>query len=292
MQKQMVAPREHLQPLVKEEPSSWSMVIITGISSACFWLATLVTGLTGHGIAFYYAILASITMLSPCLQISRTLFAKRIERKRQAAAWGDQRLLAASQPTPTTQTLTLPFTMRMRPRWGLLIAFAAFASLMMGVCWSALFIFNSPTWTSLAEHAPVLFWSLVAGSVLVGPVLSFIMGYSAARQQVTLTEHGIIQVGIFDRPKSIPWSQVRLFAVRPIPVLFRKPSSQPPIAFEVASADETLQWSWALNKGVFHILFSGRPAGTAAEYEQQMRAMLAVIQERTHLPLYDLRKQF
>jgi hypothetical protein len=74
--------------------------------------------------------------------------------------------------------------------------------------------------------------------MLLVPILCFIMGYSAARQQITLTEHGIMQVGIGVRLKSIPWNQVRLFAVRPVP--FRS-SLNPSLVFEVASADEALQ---------------------------------------------------
>ena len=291
MQEPVIAPREQLQPLVKKYLSNWKMVILLGVSCAFIWFAVVMGLFVGHGsgMVFSYMIVALFATLNTCLQISKARFTTRLEHKRQAAAWGDRLLLADWQPAPTAQTLPLPFTMRMRPRWGKLVAVVAILPLLAAACWSIFFVFAFQAATSLVEHAPVVFWSLVISTMLMLPLPVFVAFSLAVRQQITLTEHGIMQVGLLARTKSLPWSQIRLFAV--LPVLFsEKSSNQSPVFFEVASADETLQWSWAQSSGIVRDFFFARSVDAPADHEQQLRAMLAVIQARTHLPLYDLRK--
>ncbi|HZR44736.1 MAG TPA: hypothetical protein VFB12_31785 [Ktedonobacteraceae bacterium] len=288
MQEPMVAQREQRHPLVKVQfdQSAWMIVSLSAMGSAIFWFIAVVGLFIRHGseMDLYYVLLATTTTLVTYLHSIRTRFTMRLEHKRQAAAWGDRRLLANSQPVPTAQTLTLPFTMPMRPRWGKLVSML----LMVTASLFLLIVLAPHAMIMGVEHSPVLFWFLIGVFVLLLSSLFFTF-YSTARQQITLTEHGIIQVGILARPKSIPWSQIRLFAVVPVP-FSRRSSNQSPVSFEVASADESIQWFWAQSSGTFNILFFARPAVSPADYEQQMRGMLAVIQQRTHLPLVDLRK--
>lgn len=287
MQQQIVAPREQRPPLVKEQVDQSLLmmaVIVTGAGSLMLWAAAAICLLAGNGWPLVPAI---VLTLSFYVQIRAVRFRKRLEQKRQVAAWGEPRLLADEQPAPTAQMLPLPFTMRMRPHWSRLMAVSSGVLLLSAVYWALFFVFAPASSTVLAQHSPVFFWLLVAGSMLIWPIVFFATAYKIARQQVTLTEHGIIQVGVGKDIKSVSWSQIRLFAIVPAPL---RRASSPSLSFEVASADETIQWSWVRSSGISRLFFFARPVVSPSEYEQQMRAMLAMIQARTQLPLVDLRK--
>ena len=126
MQEPMVVQREQRQPLVKVQfdQSAWMIVILSAMGSAISWFIAVVGLFVGHGseMVFYYVLLAIINTLYTCLHLINARFARHLEQKRQAAAWGNQHLLADWQPGPMAQTLTLPFTMPMRPRWGKLVS--------------------------------------------------------------------------------------------------------------------------------------------------------------------------
>lgn len=107
-------------------------------------------------------------------------------------------------------------------------------------------------------------------------------------QRINLSE---LSQSIKERYQNFIVNQATLFAIHPrSPFHANEQPDQRPVRFELTTAEEIMRWSWWPGKGVSFFSLT-RPAGSPAEYEQQMRAMLALIQERTHLPLYDLRKQ-
>jgi hypothetical protein len=73
---------------------------------------------------------------------------------------------------------------------------------------------------------------------------------------------------------------VHLFAVS-------SPANQ--VTFELASMNEQIQWKWLYVKGFS--LSSAKPVASYAEYEQQMYGIVALVEAKTGLPLYDLRKK-
>jgi hypothetical protein len=288
MQKQMFHPRKQPYPsIVKAYPRSklfQLMVIFWGFISALGWLTLIFFLFAEHGsflIPFILSLSSIFTVLL-CMSAIIDHSWECCEENRQAAVQGDQRLLADEQPVPDAQTLPLPTTIGMRPSWGRVIVFIA--------CWLFVGLLMS-YWKSWVLGT----FSLISVLVTVSPWLIFAVYflavyYARTRKQITLTEHGITLAGISPKIRSIPWSEVRLFAISPVGTSFsgKEQSLPPPVIFEVASEHEMIQWHWLRGRGAFLL---ANPLVPLAEYEQQMNGILAVIKVKTGLPLYDLRKE-
>jgi hypothetical protein len=216
-----------------------------------------------------------------CTSIISLRSRKRIEQKRQAAAQGDQRLLADIQPMPNAQALPLPLTIRKRPRWSLVIGLPVGLVLLflsMPIAFFAM-IYSSPALAQKFAQETIYVFVLIS-IMLLFAISIFVTMYIDARKQITLTEHGIMQTGIYPKIQNIPWSEARLFAVS---------SFDAQVAFELASTHEQIRWTWLYTQGFS--LSSAKPAASHAEYEWQMHGILALVKAKTGLPLYDLRKK-
>jgi hypothetical protein len=217
---------------------------------------------------------------------------KRLEQRRQAAARGDQRLLADEQPAADTHAYTLPLTIRQRPRLAsfAILAVCTFVSCLVGGSLSLLFftrMMPSPHHTS---SSPLFTFILIGILALLGlaTALAFsIIMYTKVRQQITLTEDGLMQVGLSSKVRSIPWSEARLFAILSIYGAKKYPS---PALFELSSGNEIIRWNW-LRKNSMSMWYFANSRVDTAEYERQMRSALSIIAAKTGLPLYDLRKE-
>jgi hypothetical protein len=219
---------------------------------------------------------------------------KRFDQKRQAAAQGDQSLLATEQPVPDAQAVSLPLTIRMRSNRRLLITMTItlFASLLIPFIIGLVFGLQArvtPPPTHPAHVGILLIilgvWALI--SLLVVGIMYAIL-YIKAREQVTLTDYGILVSGITPRLQSIPWSEARLFAIAN-PSNFKYFKDRQPMILEVASEHNLVRWTWLPLKS-FRSGFAV-PVLPPEEYDQQMRGVLSVIAAKTGLPLYDLRKK-
>lgn len=294
MQEPLLAPREQAQPRVKGSPNAYDpfLMRILPIGGFCafYWFMEAMALLSTHYITFYYFLPALFFTGLLCLNTSNFFMLKQLEYKRQAAGLAEPRLLADAQPQLSTQPISLPLTIYAHPRRSRVIKVALGAIVLIPGYWSlaALPALSIPL-TRMPFYLP-----LMTGLALLIAVSAFVIylmiSLRRTRARIVLTEQGISQYSIFGRSSTIRWQEVRLFAIHPHS-LFRSSEhpDQRPMRFEVASAYEIFRWSWPSEKGT-PFLSGTRPAESAAEDVQQMYAMLAVIQQQTGLPLYDLRK--
>ena len=237
-----------------------------------------------------YIFLIACALISWPLSIFTSLkqehFWKRLEQRRQEAAAGDQSLLAAHQPVPNAQALSLPLTIRQRPNWFSLLLLPG---IMLIVTAIALPIMLNILPRSVG-HRPVpslfmpIFIGIAVALILIYCVVIFAILYNKSRKQLTLTEHGLI-IPSFRKAHSISWQEARLFAIDGI---FGAKSYPHPAIFEVSSARDIVRWGWVRPNSV-KVIFFAKPTVPTEDYNQQMEAVLSLIAGRTGLPLYDLR---
>ncbi|MDQ2888404.1 MAG: hypothetical protein M3Y39_20255 [Chloroflexota bacterium] len=66
------------------------------------------------------------------------------------------------------------------------------------------------------DWPPTLVFGIMGILSLLGLVATIgfaVLMYTRVRQQITLTEDGLMQVGLSSKVRSIPWSEARLFAI-------------------------------------------------------------------------------
>lgn len=213
---------------------------------------------------------------------------KRLEQRRQAAARGDMSWLVADQPYPDAFALSLPVTIKQRVSRSVLLLFGVALLVAVVVIIALLLIFSSQllpfhhlSITALIVIAAIVFFIvIVCFSVFWGII------YAKARQQLTVTESGLIVVG-FGQVHSVSWGEARLFAIDGIPGARRYPH---PALFELSSANDIVRWNW-WRRSSLKLVFAAQPMLPQEEYDQQMRALLSLIAARTSLPLHDLREK-
>jgi hypothetical protein len=233
-------------------------------------------------------------------------FWERLERRRQMAAGGDQKLLASEQPRPDANALPLPTvlgqsspvtsdsslltTVVQRPNWNIFLVIFGVAFLTVIIFAVIIFLFLPTLLPPLPHHRALpLAFVFIAVAVFVVLMLlycSILFGvmYFKARQHLTVTEHGLIMLG-FRKVHSVSWQEAKLFAIDGIFGARRYPH---PSIFELSSANDIIRWTW-MRRSSFRVLFYSQPVLSEEDYNRQMQSLLSFIAARTGLPLYDLR---
>lgn len=296
------------QPLVKPDPQleklnknnqrfKWSIILVA-CGTVLMAASAIFSFWDKHALAIFLPDLFIMLFSGVSLVSSRLLtknvsnYWKRLEQRRQAAARGDQRLLADEQPVADAHAYPLPLTIRQRPRmasFAILVA-CTLVSCLVGGGIAILFLTRmqpSPHHTSLSPLFTFVFIGIFALLGLAMALVVPIVLYTKVRQQITLTEDGLIQVGLSPKVRSIPWSEARLLAILSIYGAKKYPS---PALFELSSGNEIIRWNW-LRKNSMSMWYFANSRADAAEYERQMRSALSIIAAKTGLPLYDLRKE-
>lgn len=246
---------------------------------------------------FYCIFILILAILMFALLRYQKRWFQRLELRRQAAARGDTNLLADPQPMSDAYAVPLPVTIKAVPRssrstvvlgfvFGVIIAF------IVGVI--AFLIVLSQYRVVRAGHPPVLHIGIlplavitVCAAIIILVVLIVALRRNMYNQQITFTEHGLMQLGPSSQVYSIPWRDARLFARDAPPGIVQITNRLLPSTFQIASENEVVQWYWVHNSKRYK-----PPFGLSqAEYNQQMQGLLSLITARTGLPLYDLRKQ-
>ena len=294
-------------PLVKPEPIvkklgkrnringkiSLVLLVILFIGLVCMAIGSFLDKKLFMLIPFYLFILiinGGSTLYSRFFTGKVQRYWQQTEQRRQAAARGDQRLLADVQPQPDAHALTLPITIRQSPRISsfVLLLSTLFLAILIGGISGLLIITHalplSGHLTSLSVY--IMLGVIVLFVLVLGGLFSFFM-YSRVRQQITLTESGLVQAGISSKVRSIPWSEARLFAE--IGIYGAKKYPYPAI-FELASEHEIIRWNW-IRKNSLKVWYFANSKATPEEYERQMQGVLAIVAAKTGLPLYDLREE-
>jgi hypothetical protein len=222
------------------------------------------------------------------LIIPQKIFYKRLERRRQAAARGDHSLLATEQPVLDTTAFPLPITIGQRLRWSTLLISSGVIWLVILIVTIALIVFLLPSLPDYQSLIPsFVFIALGASAIMTllieGPILTVF--YIKAREQITVTEYGLIKVGLLRKVHSVSWEEARLFAIDGVYGSMKYPH---PILYELSSARDVVRWGW-MRRNSMRVVFFAQPAGSVEAYERQMQGLLSLIAARTGLPLYDLR---
>ena len=266
-------------------------VIGWGVIIACFLLASkFSSSSTLNSFIPLYIFVFACGLFSWPLSIFTTIkqehFWKRLEQRRQEAAAGEQSLLAAQQPVPNAQALSLPLTIRQRPNWFSLLLLPGIMIVLSAILLPIMFSLLPRTIAHRQVPSLVIpiFIGIAVALILIYCVVIFAILYYKSRKQLTITEHGLIIPG-FRKAHSISWQEARLFAIDGI---YGAKSYQHPSIFEVSSARDIVRWGWIRSNSV-KVIFFAKPTVPAADYNQQMEAVLALIAGRTGLPLYDLR---
>ena len=223
---------------------------------------------------------------------------QRLELRRQAAARGDANLLADPQPMSDAYAVPLPVTIKAVPRSSRSTVALSFV---LGVSIAFIFIVGAIAFIIVssqyrvvgAGHPSVLHTSIlplaaiIVCATVILVVLIVVLRRTVYNQQITFTEHGLMQIGPSSQVYSIPWRDARLFARDAPPGIVQITNRLLPSTFQIASENEVVQWHWVHNSKRYK-----PPFGLSqAEYNQQMQGLLSLITVRTGLPLYDLRKQ-
>jgi MFS family permease len=231
------------------------------------------------------------SILTIIINMKQIRFWKRLEQRRQAAAKADHSLLAAEQPVPDAIALPLPTTIGQRPKWVTFLLIPGIMLLIMLIAVIAFVVFLPHLLPPLPHHRalPHNFLFIVVGisAILIFLYCGLIFGilYAKVRQQLTVTEHGLIMVGLLPKVHSVSWQEARLFAINGMYGAKKYPY---PSIYELSSANDVIRWSW-MRRNSARALFFAQPTLPTEEYEKQMQALLSLIAARSGLPLYDLR---
>ena len=209
------------------------------------------------------------------------------------AAAGNKRLVADEQPAPNLHALTPPLTIGQRPKRS---TFLIFFGIMFGSMVAALIVVLAviphllPPSPNHHPLPPAFYWILI-GVMLFFMLLYcgiiFAVFYAKVRQQVTITQDGLIKMGMFHKTHSVPWRDARLFAINGVYGSF---GYKQPVVYELSSENDIIRWGW-MRRNNARVMFLARPTVSPEEYERQMQGLLSMIAAKTNLPLYDLRKK-
>ncbi len=264
----------------------------------------------GSFLSFYGIFFCAYLVFTLFYAIRLVKFWERLERRRQMAAGGDQRLLAAEQPRPDANALPLPTvlgqpspvtsdfsqpttvvtTVVQRPNWTIFLVIFGVVFLAI-IIFAVVFLLFFPTLFPPLPHHRALPSAFVFIAVAVFVVLMLLycgllfgVMYFRARQHLIVTETGLIMFG-FRTVHSVSWQEAKLFAIDGIFGARRYPH---PSIFELSSANAIVRWSW-LRRSNLKVLFIAQPLLSEEDYNRQMQSLLSLIAARTGLPLYDLR---
>jgi membrane protein YdbS with pleckstrin-like domain len=204
---------------------------------------------------------------------------RRVNKRRTRALQGDQSLLAASQPVPDQNALSLPTTIQFRLRRGYSMAMLGIISVVVLV-----WIYSS-NGSPFSLTPPVLAsrLAIALGQFLIVTVVITVVIYLERRIQMEydleVNELGLSVIHGNVRT-AVNWSEARLFAVNDP----KKPKR--PKVYELATSETVARWMWLPPGRTF---FSAlEPTLPLEEYHHKMQAVLQLIEAKTHLPLYDI----
>ena len=206
---------------------------------------------------------------------------KRLDQRRERALQGDSSL-AAEQPLPDPNLLPIPTTIKLDQSrravvfLGLVIAFAAFIPIIVGIV-----IGSGQSHHRPGNGALLLTVLIILGGAVVILLVALVLIFFLMRNQLIFTivvdERGLSSTyqGI---TSSINWSDARLFAV----LNPEKPSAMR--FYELSNEHTVVRWVNMPTRA----LFQRKENMARAEYRRKVQVLLSFIVARTGLPLYDL----
>ncbi|HVB73391.1 MAG TPA: hypothetical protein VNE38_07510 [Ktedonobacteraceae bacterium] len=216
---------------------------------------------------YFLAIEACILGASYCVLRGgwRLLWLIRLELRRSAVLNEEDRM-SYFPPTNPTSSETIPSEVKVRLKL-LSLALAILAWFIPWLPWL-------PPPTSI-NWAIFLFGTW-------GIAFPIFYAYLIWQPTIKITERGLKRY-VIKMAKTTEWSKACLFICYRLPTLIGKP---PVIYYELSSQTSRITWIEIVN--VRSIFVPWRPALPDEQYQRQMRALTALVTEKTGLPLYDL----
>ncbi len=227
--------------------------------------------------------------------IKRVRYQERLEQRRQAAARGDHNLLAPEQPLQDATALPLPITLGRYHKGKMYIRLLTINLLLLLILSIPLYIVLPHLFPPGSSLSPQAFTVIILGSfvslVLLLFGLSFGMLYAREREQLTVTEHGLMKLGLWGKVQSMSWQEARLFAIDGMYGLKKtgRLASRIPSRYELSSANDIIRWGPLPDTNI-QAFVSGETASPLPVQGNYMQALLSLIAAKTGLPLYDLRE--
>lgn len=239
-----------------------------------FLLVVLVfTGLAAHQNLLLTLLLLLLVLFSFGFSLLRS---QRVygNRRRLRALQRDHSLLAAWQPVPDENALSLPTTLQLRPRRRYFLAMAGIVAIIVAIIPYLNVSPFSLTLPALAIRLAIALVTFLLCATIMPPISRPRLQYD-----LELNEHGL-SVTYNQVRTAVNWREARLFAVND-PKNPRRPK-----VYELASSDTVARWMWLPPRLPFFSVY--QPTLPLEEYQQQMQAVLQLIEAKTHLPLYDI----
>ncbi len=256
--------------MMKNDPQRKGLMLLALISGIVLLFGLVVLGLQ----------VFTLILLFVMVWFGFLLFRlRRVDQRRTRALQGDQSLLAAEQPVPDENALSLPTTLQFRLRRRYSMAMLGLISVVV------LVLIYSTNGSPFSLTIPVLAISLAIalGTFLIKLFFPTVILYLTLRSRMEydleVNEHGL-SVTYTKVRTAVNWSDARLFAVNDP----KKPKR--PKVYELATRDTVARWMWLPPGRTF---FSAlKPPLPLEEYHQKMQAVLQLIEAKTLLPLYDI----
>ncbi len=227
-----------------------------------------------------YAFIVVVNVCNLVMNIARERYWKRIEQRRFAIIQGDQTLLAAEQPRLNVALMRLPLTIKLRYTKEFLLLLTGIIVL-MALCVAGTFSLSGPWF--FTSNALLFFLMMFFLCTTLLAVLLFVILFSrAARQQIEVTESGIT-THYGGKAATVRWEEARLLTMYNA---FGAQKSGAAITYELSSARDIARWTWVQRKTYF---IGREPMVPLDEHNRLMQELLALVQVKTGLALYDLR---
>lgn len=264
--------------MVKASPISGASPFLAFVILVFFFIGIIELVRSGShtiiGISFF---------LYCCLMLLAFIWQRRttgkLDQRRQRAASGDQSLLASEQITPNQAELSLPTTLRMRPRWlSISIITALFMAFLLLVLCISFLVTQGVTGIFNGQRFPL--FVLISLPVIILPIPAMLFAFFLrSKRRIEITVDGL-RVNDGGAVHYVPWNEARLFAI------YMGKKDTPPTYYELSSAKDIVRWGWSRKFSKFS---AEMPFIPVDEYNRQMQALLSLIVAKADLPLYDLR---
>jgi len=185
----------------------------------------------------------------------------------------DPSLLAASQPVPDENALSLPSTIQLRLRRRYVLAISGVISVVVVISSFT----GSPF--SLTLSALAIKLAILLVTFLIFTVIVYLTYRSLIHYDLEVNEQGLSVISGTIKT-AVKWSDARLFAVNDP----KQPKRSK--VYELATGETVARWMWLPPERTFFSLL--KPTLPPEEYDRKMQAVLQLIAAKTHLPLYDI----
>ncbi len=208
---------------------------------------------------------------------------KHAMEQRQAAERGDVSRVSLAEPQPSQEnvsaSLSLPFTIELRPRWTRLVVLLALLAASFELAVSSVLLLSGRS-----VHDALLLPA--AGLLVIVPWVLWTLVVDT-HQSIVVSEAALTVTGSW-RSGTILWRDATAFMIAAVG---KRGAS--PVRYELSSPQSVVRWTRFRRPMPFlslSIASMTKPTAPFDTYDQQMEALDAYIVMKTGLPLYDLRR--